>query len=149
MEPIAESLGASLISRYPPTILCKNSNAVAKTYAGIICDTLERKPNALICLPAGEPAKETYEELIRRVRSGKVNFERAHFVQLDEWLDLDDESENCTAFMQHNFYGPAGINRNRFLFLISTTRIRRPPAAVWTAISVMPDLSILCCWALG
>jgi glucosamine-6-phosphate isomerase len=109
MEPIAEGLGASLVSRYPPTILCKDSNGVAEICAGLICDTLKKNPTALLCLPAGESAKETYEELIRRVRSGKVNFEKACFVQLDEWLDLDDESENCTAFMQRNFYGPAGI----------------------------------------
>jgi 6-phosphogluconolactonase/glucosamine-6-phosphate isomerase/deaminase len=115
MESIAESLGASLISRYPPTILCKDRNAVAEICAGIICDTLEKTPSALICLPAGESAKETYGELIRRARGGKVNFERARFVQLDEWLDLDDESENCAAFMQHNFYGPAGIKAEQIL----------------------------------
>jgi glucosamine-6-phosphate isomerase len=109
MESIAESLGAFLMSHYPPTILCKDTNGVAETCAGIICDTLRKNPGALLCLPAGDSAKETYEELIRCVRSGKVNFEKARFVQLDEWLDLDNESENCTAFMQRNFYGPAGI----------------------------------------
>jgi glucosamine-6-phosphate isomerase len=115
MEPIAEKLGASLISRYPPTILCKDRDGVAETCAEIICDTLEKKPAALFCLPAGESAKETYGELIRRVQSGKINFEKARFVQLDEWLDLDDESENCTAFMQRNFYGPAGIKAEQVL----------------------------------
>jgi 6-phosphogluconolactonase/glucosamine-6-phosphate isomerase/deaminase len=109
MEAIAENLGASLVSHYPPSILCKDSNDVAKTCAGIICGILEKNPAALICLPAGESAKETYGELIRLIRIGKANFEKARFVQLDEWLDLEDESENCSAFMARHFYGPAGI----------------------------------------
>jgi len=45
--------------------------------------------------------------------AGETDFSRANFVALDEWLDLEDESENCTAFMVRNFYGPLHIEDNR------------------------------------
>ncbi|GHV12484.1 glucosamine-6-phosphate deaminase 1 [Spirochaetia bacterium] len=109
MERTAKKLGAVPLFHYPATVLCVGEAEVAKTCADIIARRLKEKPDALLCFPAGESARGTFAELVRMAREKTIDFSRARFVQLDEWLDLEDEQENCGAFLRRNFYGPAGI----------------------------------------
>ena len=45
----------------------------------------------------------------RLKEKGEIDFSQAEFVALDEWLDLEDERENCTNFLKKHLYGPLGI----------------------------------------
>jgi len=83
----------------------------AKQIAGIILS----KPDALLCFPAGETSKGTFEELIRLNTEGRVSFSRCRIVGLDEWLNLGDMmKENCFSFLKkhlfdHIDYSPANM----------------------------------------
>jgi len=81
--------------------------------AEFIRDAVNNKPDLLLCLPAGNTAIRTYEILRQMKESGVIDFSRAHFVQLDEWLDLDNTEENCAAFVDRYFYSPLQIRQDQ------------------------------------
>lgn len=110
MEPAAMARGATLPIRLPETVFLEDDfEAMSRRSAQLLIDAIREKPAALLCLPAGNTAIRTYEILAERSARGEVDFSRARFVALDEWLDLEDESENCDAFMRRHFYGPLAI----------------------------------------
>lgn len=76
---------------------------------GIIADTVRMKPDALLCLPSGSTPLGTFDMLCRMQEEGDISFARSRFMQLDEWLSLEDESENCQHFLEKHFYHRAGI----------------------------------------
>lgn len=109
MEEIAQRLGAVLPERHPKTLVCASYEEMSKTCAQLIQQTLAAKPDALLCLPAGQSAVRTFELLCEMQKLGHLDATRARFVQLDEWLDLPDDRENCAHFMRKTLYAPLGI----------------------------------------
>lgn len=110
MEKAAMERGAVMPLRLPEQVyLEKDAEAMSRRSAELVRDAVREKPDALLCLPAGNTAIRTYEILREMQDAGEVDFSRAHFVALDDWLDLEDESENCDGFMRRYFYGPLGI----------------------------------------
>lgn len=81
--------------------------------ASAIAEIVRKKPDALVCLSAGDTAIRTYEILIQMQKNGEVSFDQTRFVQLDEWVGLEDESHNCTAFLDRHFYCGAGIRKDQ------------------------------------
>jgi glucosamine-6-phosphate isomerase len=113
MEHIATQRGAVMPLRFPKTYLEVDFEAMSRKSAELVAQVVREKPEALISLPAGSTALETFRILKQMADEGKVDFTKAHFVALDEWLDLADESENCDAFMRKNFYEPLKIPNDR------------------------------------
>ena len=109
MEETAMELGAKLLVNIPRTEVLPDNETMSRRCAELVRECLKEKPNALLCFPAGSTVVRTCEILKEMQDSGKIDFSRAEFVALDEWLDLDDESENCTGFLEKHFYGPLGI----------------------------------------
>lgn len=110
MEKVAMARGAVMPLRLPKEVFLEEDHeAMSRRSAELVCDVIRLKPNALVCLPAGSTAIRTYEIMREMSAAGQVDFSRVHFVALDEWLDLEDESENCDAFMRRHFYGPLNI----------------------------------------
>lgn len=97
----------------PKTRICGDFEAMSRQCAELVCTCIGEHPNALLCLPAGASAIRTYELLSEMVARGEADFSCTRFVQLDEWLNLEDESENCSAFLKKHFYGPLGIAEER------------------------------------
>ena len=83
--------------------------ASSQAIAEVVAELISQKPDALLCFPAGKTSIGVFEALCDMQSSGKCDFSHVKFAALDEWLDLDDESENCTAFMKKNFYDPLHI----------------------------------------
>lgn len=113
MMNLQETYSNTKMANPPKTIICDDYEAMSQRCADLICGAVKAKPDLLLCLPAGNTAVRTYQILKDCSDSGETDFSRANFVALDEWLDLEDESENCTAFMVRNFYGPLHIEENR------------------------------------
>ena len=114
MEKTAMERGAVMPLRLPEKVyLEKDFEAMSRRSAELVAGVVRAKPDALISLPAGSTASRTFEILKEMSDAGRVDFSRAWFVALDEWLDLEEESENCDAFMRKHFYGPLGIPDQR------------------------------------
>ena len=110
MEKVAMERGAKMPLRMPEKVYLENDyEAMSRRSAELVCDVVRKKPDALVSLPAGSTAKRTFEIMCEMAKAGEVDFSKTRFVALDEWLDLEDESENCNGFMCKHFYGPAGI----------------------------------------
>ena len=110
LEKLVLEAGGCLSRKYPEnTLVCEDYEAMSRESARVIAGTVMEKKNALFSLAAGNTAIRTYEILKEMQDKGEVDFSEARFVQLDEWLDLEDRSENCSAFMHKYLYGPLGI----------------------------------------
>lgn len=109
MEETAERLGAKLEVKIPATEVLPNNDEMSRRCAQLVKECLEKKPDALLCFPAGSTVVRTCEILKEMQDKGEIDFSRADFVALDEWLDLEDESENCTSFLKKHLYDALGI----------------------------------------
>lgn len=116
MEAVAIQRGAVMPHRMPETVYLEADHEdMSRRSAELIAQTVSEKPDALLCLAAGNTAIRTYEILREMSEAGLTDLSHARFVALDEWLDLEDESENCDAFMRRHFYGPLGIDDSRVM----------------------------------
>ena len=62
---------------------------------------LSEKPAALFCLAAGHSSIPFFQVLIKR----GLDFSRARFVELDEWMELPtDAPGSCAGFLRLNFF---------------------------------------------
>ncbi len=113
MEDAACRNGAVLPDKTPKKVICDTEHDMAVMCANIVKETLEKKPDALLCFPAGMSVASTCEVLREMKERGEIDFGRAKFVSLDEWLDLEDESENCTNFLRKHLYGPLEIREDQ------------------------------------
>lgn len=106
----ARKAGASVPVSIPTEIL-PNEAAMSRRCAELIRDCLAKKPDALLCLPAGNTAIGTYRELVRMVNEGQLDITQARFVSLDEWVGLSGNAveDDCTHFMTRHCYGPLNI----------------------------------------
>lgn len=131
MEEIAQELGANLPVRIPPTeVLCDN-DAMSRRCAELVKACLDEKKDALLCFPAGSTVVRTCEILKEMKEQGEVDFSQAEFVALDEWLDLDDESEDCTHFLKKHLYGPLEIKPEKMhLFNIHAEDLQKECARI-------------------
>ncbi|SUY03020.1 glucosamine-6-phosphate deaminase [Blautia producta] len=109
MEEIDKNMGACLPIKIPATEVMPDMEGMSRRCAQLVKECLDEKKNALLCFPAGSTVVRTCEILKEMKEQGVVDFSQAEFVALDEWLDLEEESENCTNFLMQHLYGPLGI----------------------------------------
>lgn len=84
----------------------------AELAAGHAADTvaalLAQKPDAVLCLAAGHTSLPVFEAFLRR----GLDFSRARFVGLDEWVGVGPEVEGSSAsFLERNFFSKANVRR--------------------------------------
>jgi glucosamine-6-phosphate isomerase len=73
----------------------------AEQIAGII----KKKPDALLCFPAGETSVGTFKYLIELNKKGKISFKKCKIVGLDEWANIGVmKTENCFSFLKKHFF---------------------------------------------
>ena len=100
--------------RMPEKIFLEDTyEDMSRRSAQLLAQTISAKPDALLCLAAGNTAIRTYEMIREMSAAGQLDLSLTRFVALDEWLDLPDESENCDAFLRKHFYTPLGIEDDR------------------------------------
>lgn len=94
-----------------------NYDEMSRKTADFIVDFVNRKPDALLCFPAGHTSLGTFKYLAEYAGKGQVDFSKCKFVGLDEWLGLDKEDEsNCRSFMYKNLFTPLGIYSSNIEF---------------------------------
>lgn len=84
----------------------KFNDAISITLAAadVICKQLEEKPDSLICIAAGHSSLPLCEELIKRYNQKQVDFSKAYFIAMDEWLYMNPSiSGSCGDFLVKNF----------------------------------------------
>ena len=107
----ARKAGAKVPVVFPGTEVLPDEAAMSRRCAELIRDCLKQKPDALLCLPAGNTAIGTYQEMARMVETGEMDISQARFVSLDDWVGLSEDAreDDCTHFMFRHCYGPLNI----------------------------------------
>jgi glucosamine-6-phosphate isomerase len=82
------------------------SVAAAKEILGLI----SAKPDAVLCLAAGDTPSLAYRLLPNMAAEEHVDFSRCTFVGLDEWIGIPpDNPGSCHYFLTNNLFTPLGI----------------------------------------
>ena len=88
--------------------------SIAVAAADVICKQLEEKPDSLICIAAGHSSLPLCEELIARYKKGAVDFSKAHFIAMDEWLYMNKTiSGSCSDFLVKNLLSHVNFPENQ------------------------------------
>lgn len=104
----------------------------AELAAGHAADTaaalLAEKPDAVLCLAAGHTSLPVFEAFLGR----GLDFSRARFVGLDEWVGVGPEVEgSCASFLERNFFSKSNVRRENIrLFNALATDLDAECAAV-------------------
>lgn len=95
------------------SISFKDVVSIAKSAADVICKQLEAKPDSLICIAAGHSSLPLCEELIARYKDGQVDFSKAYFIAMDEWLHMNPSIPgSCGDFLNKHFLSHVNFPEN-------------------------------------
>ena len=86
-------------------IIYKDYTELSVKTAEMITAIIVRKPDALLCFPAGETSVGTFMQLIELNKTGKFSFRKCKIIGLDEWANIGEmKSENCFSFLKKHLF---------------------------------------------
>jgi glucosamine-6-phosphate isomerase len=89
---------------------CSDYNALSQEASDMIIAQVKEKPNAVLCLAAGDTPKLTYAEVVKKAAAQQIDFSQVIFIGLDEWVGVPPENEgSCHYFLYHNLFNPLKI----------------------------------------
>ena len=102
--------------------IVEDYQALSATVAQSIIDTLKRKPDALICIAGGDTPLGVFDELVHAHQQGQVDFSRAAFVGLDEWLGLGKADKgSCREMVWGHFFNHLPLREHQICFFDGLT----------------------------
>lgn len=94
-------------------IRAKDYEDVSVKAGNIIAAVMYLKPNCVLGLATGSSPVGTYKELIKKYKSGELDFSEVKTVNLDEYIGLSkDHSQSYAYFMRTNLFDHVNINPN-------------------------------------
>lgn len=85
----------------------KDYNELSQQAADMIIETVRKKPEAVLCLAAGDTPKQTYVNMVQKAANKLIDFSRCTFIGLDEWVGIPPENEgSCHYFLYHHLFNP-------------------------------------------
>ncbi len=88
----------------------ENDSDLARCAADYFEETITAKPDAVLGLATGASPVETYKELIRRCKAGRISFKKVTTFNLDEYCDLPrDDKNSYYTFMRENLFDKIDI----------------------------------------
>ncbi|HEX6227086.1 MAG TPA: glucosamine-6-phosphate deaminase [Chryseolinea sp.] len=98
--------------------ICENYDELSSAAAREIISVVVQKPDAVLCLAAGDTPRLTYSMLIRIVREEGIDFSKCTFIGLDEWMGIPPENDgSCQYFLRQQIFEPLNIfDDHIFLF---------------------------------
>lgn len=95
----------------------ENYELMSKKASEYIIDTVNKKPESLLCLAGGDTPLKTYEYLVEAYNNNKVNFSKCKFVGLDEWVGLSKEIKgSCFEMLNKHLYSKLNLKENQVCF---------------------------------
>lgn len=75
-----------------------------------VVNVVKNKPDALICIAAGDTPRLTCELVAGLAKRENVDFSKCYFVSLDEWVGIPPENEgSCQYFLRTHLFMPLKI----------------------------------------
>lgn len=90
----------------------KDTSALGRAEADRIAALLRKKPDALLCLAAGQSAICVFDRLIEMNKKGEVDFSQARIVGLDEWCDFPAYEGSAGWILDNSLFNHINIDRS-------------------------------------
>jgi galactosamine-6-phosphate isomerase len=101
----------------PKITICPDYDSMSLAAADRVATLLEKKPNAVICLPSGSTPLGMFRALAAASQKGAVDFSKCTYIGLDEWIGLGAEDEgSCRDLLDRDFLNPIGFRENQIVF---------------------------------
>ena len=99
-------------------LIYPNYDDLSEFVATQLLNSIKKKPNAVLCLAAGETPLLTYQKWVKKLLAEKIDYHQCTFIGLDEWVGIAPENAgSCHYFLQEHIFKPLKINqKNIFLF---------------------------------
>ena len=82
----------------------ESEEAIALATADLFCEQLKKKPESVLCVAAGHSSIGPLQILAERCEHGEVDFSRAKFIAMDEWLHMNETVPgSCGDFLHKQF----------------------------------------------
>ena len=92
----------------------RNYQELSEKASQAVIDQLYDKPDSVLGLSTGSTPMGMYQELIKAFKENKVDFSRATFFNLDEYLGLEPDNVNSYSYyMQKNFFNQIKVDQSR------------------------------------
>ena len=99
------------------TTVFTTAKELADAAASTIEDVIKNKPDALVCLCAGESPIPVMRKLVEDAKAGEYPAGHFKFVSLDEWVGLGKlDSGSCIHDVSKHFLDPLEIKNDRLFF---------------------------------
>lgn len=98
-------------------IIYDNYSELSLKTAQQIAAIISKKPDSLLCFPAGETSVGTFKYLIELTKKGIISFKNCKIVGLDEWANIGEmKSENCFSFLKKHFFDHIDYSEENLCF---------------------------------
>ena len=82
----------------------ENQKAIEIATADLFCEQLKKKPDSVLCVAAGHSSIGPLQILVERFKRGEVDFSKAKFIAMDEWLYMNETVPgSCGDFLHKQF----------------------------------------------
>jgi glucosamine-6-phosphate deaminase len=94
----------------PVVTIVEDYAAMSARAADAVVEIVRANPACAITVPTGSTPVGMYEELVRRIRAGEVDFSNVQIFCLDDYLGQTPSDEaSLTKLLKREFLDPAGI----------------------------------------
>ena len=98
-------------------LIYNDYNELSIKTAEQIAEVIKKKPDALLCFPAGETSVGTFKHLVELNKKGEISFKNCRIVGLDEWANIGPmKSENCFSFLKKHLFDHIDYSKENFCF---------------------------------
>lgn len=89
------------------------TNKVTEKMIKLLAD----KPEAVFCIAGGETPLPVMKKLIQLQKTNKIDFSKATFISLDEWIGLDRTTKgSCIQTLEDHLFQPLGLRAEQIKF---------------------------------
>lgn len=94
----------------PKVTVVESYEAMSARAADVVVETVQSNPTCALTVPTGSTPVGMYEELVRRIHRGEVDFSGVKIFCLDDYLGRTPEDEaSLTKLLKREFLDPANI----------------------------------------
>lgn len=94
--------------------VARDYDEMSRITASRIIRHINEDPTGLYCFAGGDTPVGTLKLIASAAREGIVDLTRAYFVELDEWVGVDEhDAGSCISYLRRNLYEPAGIDEGQ------------------------------------
>ena len=92
----------------------KNYESLSQQAASEILACVKQKPNAVLCLAAGDTPNLAYSTLTKIAERDGIDFSHCTFIGLDEWIGIPPGNEgSCHYFLRRHLFEPLRISNDK------------------------------------